>query len=272
MIAMPQWRVAALCYHEVVDRPDDSGFQRRGALPYKLSRRVFGEHLDRIAATGAEPTLAGGVDPAKPGRHVILTFDDGGKSAMYAADELSRRGWRAHFFVVTGLIGRPGFLDRADLRHLHRCGHAIGSHSHTHPDIFRELSEERMREEWTNSRRVIEDLLGAPCVSGSVPGGDISRAVLRVAAQCGLRHLFVSEPWLNPRLVGGCWVFGRFVAKAGTSAGQVGDLVSFRGWGRALLQRRVKELVRRTLPLPYRAYVEWQTRSAPVPIHRKGNS
>jgi hypothetical protein len=30
--------------------------------------------------------------------------------------------------------------------------------------------------------------------------------------------------------------------------------------------------VRRTLPRPYRAYVEWQTRSEPMPIHGKGNS
>jgi peptidoglycan/xylan/chitin deacetylase (PgdA/CDA1 family) len=272
MIRSRQCQVAALGYHDVVNLPSESGFQRRGALPYKLSRQAFGEHLDRIAECAALPELAAALDPAMPGRHVLLTFDDGGKSALEAGEELSRRGWRGHFFIVTGLIGRRGFLDTGELRHLHAGGHAIGTHSHTHPDIFRELSVERMREEWRTSRRVLEDLLGEPCVSGSVPGGDISPTVLRVAAESGLRQLFVSEPWLRPRLVDGCWVFGRFVAKTGTSPGQITDLVSFRGWGRALLQRRVKELVRRTLPLPYRAYVKWQTRSEPIPTLGKGNS
>jgi peptidoglycan/xylan/chitin deacetylase (PgdA/CDA1 family) len=272
MMPSRQCLVAALGYHEVVDQPTESGFQRRSAMSYKLSRRVFGEHLDRVTAGGLAPELATGLDPGTAGRHLLLTFDDGGKSALYAGDELCRRGWRGHFFIVTSLIGGRTFLDADEIRYLHRSGHAIGTHSHTHPDIFRELSAERMRDEWRTSRQVLEDVLGEPCDSGSVPGGDISSTVLRIAAESGLRRLFVSEPWLRPRLVDGCWVFGRFVPKAGTSVRQITDLVSFRGWGRALLQRQVKELVRRTLPLPYRAYVQWQTRSEPIPMSGKGNS
>jgi len=37
------------------------------------------------------------MDFERPGRHVLLTFDDGGKSALYASDQLSRRGWKGHF-------------------------------------------------------------------------------------------------------------------------------------------------------------------------------
>ena len=272
MISPREFQVAALGYHEVVDRPTESGFQRRGALAYKLSSRDFGAHLDRIAAGPVAPELVTELDPTRPGRHVLLTFDDGGKSALHAGDELCRRGWRGHFFIVTGFIGGRTFLDAGEVRHLHRCGHAIGTHSHTHPDIFRELTVDRMRNEWRTSRQVLEDLLGEPCVSGSVPGGDISPNVLRLAAESGLRQLFTSEPWLRPRMVDDCWIFGRFVTKAGTSAREIADLVAFRGWGRALLQRRLKELVRRALPGPYRAYVESQTRSEPMPMHGKGNS
>ena len=41
--AWPQ--IAAFTYHEVTDDPSSSGFQRLGAVPYKLTPRAFAEHL-----------------------------------------------------------------------------------------------------------------------------------------------------------------------------------------------------------------------------------
>ena len=38
----------------------------------------------------------------------MLTFDDGGPSALDAAGELAHRAWRGHFFIVTSLVGRAG--------------------------------------------------------------------------------------------------------------------------------------------------------------------
>ena len=43
-------------------------------------------------------------------RHVLLTFDDGGKSAVRIADLLEEQGWRGHFFITTAMIGEPGFV------------------------------------------------------------------------------------------------------------------------------------------------------------------
>ena len=199
------------------------------------------------------------IDFTRLGRHVLLTFDDGGKSAVYTADELSRRGWKAHFFIVTSLIGTRTFVDATDIRYLRSCGHVVGSHSHTHPDIFRDQTPERMLEEWRTSCAILADLLGEPCRVASVPGGDISTAVLRSAAPAGVRYLFTSEPWITPRRVDGCWILGRFGPKVGTSAGRVGALVRFDGWQRALLERRLKGLLRRGLPALYRLYVRRST-------------
>src|SRR5439155_24492464 len=100
---------------------------------------------------------------------------------------------------------------------------------------------------------------GEPCRVAAVPGGDAWTAQLRSAAPAGVGFLFTSEPWITPRRVGGCWNLSRFGRRVGTSAGRVGALVRFHGWQRALLERRLKGLLRRGLPALYRLYVRRST-------------
>jgi peptidoglycan/xylan/chitin deacetylase (PgdA/CDA1 family) len=252
--------IATFGYHDVTDVPTESGFQRNGAMTFKLGTRQFAQHLERIAEAPCTPSLVTELELSGPGRHLLLTFDDGGKSALRIGDELCRRGWRGHFFIPTILIGQRTFLDRDEIRHLRSCGHVIGSHSHTHPDIYRELDRERMVVEWQRSSDVLSQLLGEPCVTAAVPGGEISRLVLRSAATAGLRYLFTSEPWLRPRVVGGCWVLGRFCPKVSTTANEVTELARFRGWTTKLLIRRLKSVARRSVPPLYRLYVSRSSR------------
>jgi peptidoglycan/xylan/chitin deacetylase (PgdA/CDA1 family) len=256
----PDKLIAGLGYHDVTDRPSESGFQRNGALPFKLSPATFRAHMDRIAASGITPALVSSIDLTHPGRHLMLTFDDGGKSALEIGEELCRRGWRGHFFISTALIGRRTFLATTDIRELHRAGHLIGSHSHNHPDIYRELSWEQMVVEWRQSGDILAQILGEPCLAAAIPGGEISDAVTRSAAAARMRYLFTSEPWLHPRVVAGTLVLGRFCAKSSTTAEEIGRLAAFQGWGRKLLIRRLKQFAGRSLPTLYRMYVGRSTR------------
>ena len=260
MNAYPE--VAGLMYHEVTDDPRTSGFQRRGALPYTYTRSAFARHLDAIASGPVAPELVTGIDFSRSGngRHVLLTFDDGGASAMYSAEQLERRGWRAHFFIVTSRIGERTFLKPADIRTLRSAGHVVGSHSHTHPDIFRSLTPEIMATEWRVSRAILESLLGEPCTAASVPGGDISRIVLESVSDAGMRYLFTSEPSLTPEQVGQTWVLGRVILKSGVSAATIRALVSFHGWQRVQLLRRLRGWARSLSPSLYARYVRLRTR------------
>ncbi len=129
-------QVASFEYHEVTDDPAASGFQRPGAAPYKLTCRAFAQHLAAIATSPVIPERIVDIDLTWPGRHLLLTFDDGGKSAVYVSEELSRRDWKGHFFIVTSLIGTRTFVDAGAIRYIRSQGHVIGSHSHTHPAIY----------------------------------------------------------------------------------------------------------------------------------------
>jgi hypothetical protein len=116
--------------------------------------------------------------------------------------------------------------------------------------------------EWRTSAALLSDVLGAPCTTASVPGGEISRAVLKSGADAGFRSLFTVEPRVRPWIVGGCRVFGRFMVKARTPAGRVRELARFKGWTGALAERQLKAVARRSFPGVYRYVVRRRTREA----------
>lgn len=255
-------RVAAFGYHEVTNEPLVSGFLRRGAIQFTVTPSEFERHLVLASSLGVAPVLVTELATCGARRPVLLTFDDGGTSAMYAAEALARRGWQAHFFIITGRIGDRTFLGAEQIRELRDAGHLIGTHSHSHPDIFRDLPFDRMVGEWRDSRARLADLLGEECTTAAVPGGHISGAVLRSADTAGLRALFTCDPTLAPRFEGNCQVFGRFLVKRTTSRAQMAALLDYEGWAAALLVRRAKDAARRTLPFLFRLYMSRTTREA----------
>jgi peptidoglycan/xylan/chitin deacetylase (PgdA/CDA1 family) len=204
----------ALLYHDVIDGsdPDSSGLTGAGAALYKLDALAFERHLDAIARAVSEPpaTLAPPqADP--PAHHWLLTFDDGGRSALQpTADLLDRRGWPGHFFVTAGRIGTRGFLSPEDILELRARGHVVGSHSWSHPARFSALSSRQMLDEWDRSIERLSSILGEAVTSASVPGGYYSHAVARAAERAGITTLFTSEPVSRARRVDGCTVLGRF--------------------------------------------------------------
>jgi peptidoglycan/xylan/chitin deacetylase (PgdA/CDA1 family) len=196
----------ALIYHDVVTAPrqDECGFPGPVAARYKLEPERFEAHLDAIAATRVTVGLIG------DGSQTALTFDDGGASALHAAEALERRGWRGHFFITTGQIGMPGFLSAAQVRDLADRGHRIGSHSVTHPTYMGELSGAELADEWRSSRAALSEILGAEPDSAAVPGGFLSPAVIDEAAKAGYGLLATSQPTVKPDTHKGMRVQGRF--------------------------------------------------------------
>jgi peptidoglycan/xylan/chitin deacetylase (PgdA/CDA1 family) len=213
-------RALAIMYHDVVEDAayDSSGFPGEGANIYKLRRQDFARQLDAIRAAvpaGTVSLIARRRELAGP-PPVFLTFDDGGGSFHAPiAGMLEQLGWRGHFFITTSRIGTPGFLGEAQLRDLHRRGHVIGSHSHTHPTRMAALAPDRMESEWHESLTRLADILGEPIKVASVPGGYYSRMVGRTAAAAGIEVLFNSEPTAAAGLTDGCLVLGRYVVKRG---------------------------------------------------------
>lgn len=212
----------SLLFHDVFQRdPSESGFNSPAADRYKLFVRDFEEQLGAMGATGA-PEM------------VRLTFDDGGVSFYtIVADRLEELGLSAYCFITTDYIGHRGFLNTSQIRELDARGVVIGAHSASHPARFSSLSESDMRREWSESRRRLEDVLGHPVTTASVPGGYFSRVVGRAAAESGLALLFNSEPVRVARSIDGCEIVGRFTIRRGAPADLARRLVHGAPWARS---------------------------------------
>lgn len=209
-------------YHDVVAATGEgSGFEGSGAEVYAVSAQQFRDHLDRIdKAVGRPPSkvdalIGGDTLPANPW---MLTFDDGGASAVAAGEELARRGWRGHFFIVTNLVGQPRFVDWDGVRALAEQGHTIGSHSCSHPQPISACSWDELLDEWSRSSQELSEAIGRRVTTGSVPGGFYSPQVARAAAAAGLDSLFTSEPVLRLRAVDGCTLIGRYAIRRDTTS------------------------------------------------------
>jgi peptidoglycan/xylan/chitin deacetylase (PgdA/CDA1 family) len=242
-----------LLYHDVVrsEERDEVGFPGSLAARYKLEPAVFEAHLDAIARTGRNV----GLPSQERAPDVVLTFDDGGSSALSAATALEARAWRGVFFVTTSRIGTNGFLSEADIEALAGRGHLIGSHSHSHPTYMGRLPAAQIRQEWGESRSVLGDILGEPPDTASVPGGFVSRDVVREAATAGYRALMTSEPRSGPRLREGLAAYGRYAVWSTTPADRAAAYASgvrtaqLRLW----LEWKAKDIVKRGNPSAYQA-------------------
>jgi len=261
-------RVASLLFHDVyVGDVDESGFSSDAANRYKLSLRDFDAQLAALAGVRPDaPILATGLTGSHRAFPFLITFDDGGVSYYtIAAERLEALGWRGHCFVSTDFIGRRGFLNPSQIRELDARGHLIGSHSASHPTRFSACSREHMRQEWSRSRQVLEDLLGHAVTTASVPGGYYSKTVAESAGEAGLRVLFTSEPTTGMQNEGGCAVVGRYTIRRGDGQDFASRLVDS-PWARcgAWASWNAKGLVKPLLGSSYMRIADWLLARPPV--------
>lgn len=125
--------------------------------------------------------------------HVKLTFDDGNDSdAEIVLPSLLERKLSATFFVCSGRLGQPTFVNRTQVRELLAHGMSIGSHGAAHIS-WTKLSTARLKNEIEGSRHVLENVCGAPIDSAACPFGTYDRTVLSALCRAGYRAVYTSD-------------------------------------------------------------------------------
>jgi peptidoglycan/xylan/chitin deacetylase (PgdA/CDA1 family) len=129
--------------------------------------------------------------PAK--KSVAVTFDDGYRDLMeHALPLLDEMRIPATFFIVAGAVGKTDAWYRAeerimewdDVRELLKRGHAVGSHTMTHAPLTK-IAAGDARREIAESKRVLEDKLGAPMRHFAYPQGLNSPELRDVVREAG---------------------------------------------------------------------------------------
>ena len=195
-----------LMYHDIVTKDDKtSGFQNESAFQYKVEETAFEDQVKALQ-----------------GMDVVFTFDDGGESFYSkAAPILEKYGFKGVFFISTKYLDTKGFLTKEQVKELAERGHVIGSHSHTHPEIFTKLSRREVCEEWQESAEILKGILGNSALSLSIPNGYASKVIMDEAISCEYTDIYTSQPTMKIRQYKKHKVIGRYVVHNGMSTQDV---------------------------------------------------
>ena len=130
---------------------------------------------------------------------VKFTFDDGGISNLNASNILDEFNFKGIFFIPTYYIGKPGFLKKEDIIDLHKRGHVLGSHTHTHPLPISFLSQKKQFYEWEISKNFLEELIKDKITLAALPGGDSNVETYNILNDLGFQEIYTSYP--DPKYV-----------------------------------------------------------------------
>jgi len=217
--------VPVLCWHQLRDwTSSDLDYARRLLI---CPPKQFRSQLGALAGAGYTTVTAdqylehlqrGTPLPTKP---VMLSFDDSQGSQITAGlPALRRRGMTATFFVMTVVLGEPGWMSPEDLRRLAGEGMTVAAHTWDHRPADRYGTAD-YPVQFDRPRAVLEKIVRRPVHHFAYPYGSWAPsdfAPLRSAGyQTGfqlsgapvdgtaplltLRRLMVNSTWSGPELL-----------------------------------------------------------------------
>jgi peptidoglycan/xylan/chitin deacetylase (PgdA/CDA1 family) len=203
-------KLTILMYHKVAEPAADARHLGNYVTPSQ-----FEQQLDALLDWGYvtisfDQWLAyrvGNFTP--PRRPLIVTFDDGYQCfATTAWPALRARGMGATMYLVSSQIGgtnawdadekQEPLLDASQILALRDDGVEFGSHSHSHAALAR-ISPTMALEELSQSRTILERLLGKPVTSLSYPFSNQSRDVRALARRAGYHACVRGRGRMNHR-------------------------------------------------------------------------
>jgi peptidoglycan/xylan/chitin deacetylase (PgdA/CDA1 family) len=179
--------------------------QKQDVLGYNLSEdpQTFDKLLSSLEKKGyqtihAADLLNGTKLPDKP---IILTFDDGYEDFYTTAwPELQKHGFTASEAIITGKMQEDKlgvtYMNEQQVKDLDQHDIEILSHTVSHIDLDKATAE-RQQKELSDSKQILEKLLGHP-VNGLVyPAGRYNQDTLKIAADLGYQIAFTTKPGLD---------------------------------------------------------------------------
>jgi peptidoglycan/xylan/chitin deacetylase (PgdA/CDA1 family) len=190
---------AAIFYFHDIAAADRMAAVSATHRPYVITPEEFRALLLAARDSPRRAVTAGQVPGELGGGFYCLTFDDGLASDYDVAFPVLRElGLRATFFVVPTLVDTPGYVTWAQLREMVAAGMEIGSHSLTHPFVDA-LSATELEREFGQSKHILQDRLGLPIHSASLPRGWEPPRLRPVLRDLGYRVFCTSRvAWWHP--------------------------------------------------------------------------
>jgi peptidoglycan/xylan/chitin deacetylase (PgdA/CDA1 family) len=218
-------------YHELRAAPSN--------YSYVTQRDLFEQHVDLFLRARSQSTQT--LWPE-------ITFDDGHFSNYEVAlPALAARNLTATFFLTVGWMGtRPSYMDWPHIQALHAAGQHIGAHGWSHT-LLTHCDNAALEKELKTARLTLEDKLGAPIASMSLPGGRFNQHVLDACKAAGYTHVYTSIPHAEPAILP--FLIGRLNLRSNTTVETPTQLLDTSSGALARLERqdKWKSALKRTL-------------------------
>lgn len=131
-------------------------------------------------------------------KYVALSFDDGYKNNLLVAVPIMQQyGVKGSFFVVNRLIGKPDYMDEADIKKLLAAGMELGSHSYSHNPLA-DIDEKYLVWETDTSRYWLKKKFDGYIVRTlAYPNGSYNERVIAAAKKYGFYRALTGHIGLN---------------------------------------------------------------------------
>jgi peptidoglycan/xylan/chitin deacetylase (PgdA/CDA1 family) len=185
--------VPVLCYHQIrtptgADSASDRAYIVRPSVLKAQMQALDDAGYTTITGQQLVDHMAKGAKlPRKP---VLLTFDDASAGQYTQAFPiLKRHHFKATFFIMTVVLGKPGWLTRGQVRALDRAGMEIGSHTWDHKSVP-EYGGTDWNTELTQPTHDLQRLVGHRVPLFAYPFGLYSANAIPHLFEAGLRAAF----------------------------------------------------------------------------------
>ncbi len=173
-VVLGRKQIPILCYHQLRNwKPTDS----KAAKDYIVQENDFREQMKMLADSGYHTILpdqlyqylnAGSALPTKP---VMLTFDDTDLDQYtLAAPQMKKYGFKGVFFIMTVSLGRPHYMDKAQVKELSDEGHVIAAHTWDHHNVKKYQGQDWVIQIEKPTKK-LEEITGKPVKYFAYPFG-----------------------------------------------------------------------------------------------------
>ena len=173
--------IPVLTYHHIGE----------GSEWYYVSAKEFERQMLFLRESGYTPVsvveLAEGLSGRRqlPVQPIVITFDDGYEdNFLTALPIMEKQNMRGTFFVVTGKMGQPGYMNWQQARKMSESGMEIGSHTVNHYTL-NEISLKELERELLASRLMLENNVPASAPVFANPFGETAPAVVELLKHTG---------------------------------------------------------------------------------------
>jgi len=194
-------RVAAFMYHVVI--PDSLEGTRFAIRSSDFEHQL--RELDEAGVRVVDPFMSGAPQGSlntaisewcrDHDRVAMITFDAETPSyhSELSVPALRERNMLGAYFVVTGSLDTPHWVNWDDVTFMLDQGMRVGSHSHRHPLMTR-IPAELVRADLTESLSTLREVPVTEPVMFALPGGRYDPQVLSIARHVGFGQIFTSDP------------------------------------------------------------------------------